>query len=260
VSTAFRVVVPARFASTRLPGKPLLMLAGRPLIAHVCERALQAGAREVCVATDDARIATAVQAQGVDAVMTSPAHASGTDRIAEVARVRGWAADDIIINLQGDEPLVPPELLGRLAGALAAHAEAGIATVAVGIHEPDELFNPNIVKVVLDARGFALYFSRAPIPWFRGIYRHGETCATCPDNPRPLRHLGMYGYRVHTLARLSAAPPAALELAESLEQLRALELGIRIHVSVVEQAPPAGVDTPEDLARVEGIMAGLGCA
>jgi 3-deoxy-manno-octulosonate cytidylyltransferase (CMP-KDO synthetase) len=209
---------------------------------------MAAGADEVVVAVDDPRIAEAVQAAGGEAEMTSPDHASGTDRLAEVAEKREWGDDAIVVNLQGDEPLVPPELLARLAQSLDAHPSAGVATMAVPITEPAEVFSESAVKVVLDDGGFALYFSRAPIPWVRGAFGGAEPAL--PEGVPFLRHLGLYAYRVSTLRRISHAPRAALERAESLEQLRALALGVPIHVTVLEEAPPPGVDTPEDLERV----------
>ena len=247
---SFVVVIPARYASTRLPGKPLADLHGKPVIRWCLERALESGADEVIVAVDDERIADAV---GAAAVMTSPDHRSGTDRLAEVARLRGWAADTIVVNMQGDEPLLPSGLLTQLARALEAHPDAGVATMATAIREPAELFRESVVKCVLDDAGFALTFSRAPVPWVRGRFADGPPAAL-PEGVPFLRHLGVYAYRAQTLARLSAAPPAAIELAESLEQLRALAGGIRIHVTVIDEAPPHGIDTPEDLERVRLIL------
>ncbi|HJL14946.1 MAG TPA: 3-deoxy-manno-octulosonate cytidylyltransferase [Sandaracinaceae bacterium LLY-WYZ-13_1] len=250
----FRVVIPARYASQRLPGKALLDVGGAPLVVRCLERAMAAGAAEVVVAVDDPRIAEAVQAAGGEAQMTSPEHPSGTDRLAEVVEARGWDDDAIVVNLQGDEPLVPPALLSRLAAALDARPSAGLATMAVPITEPAELFARSAVKVVLDDAGMALYFSRAPIPWVRDAFVDGAP-STLPAGVPFLRHLGLYAYRVSTLRRLSAAPRASLEAAESLEQLRALALGLPIHVTVLDEAPPPGVDTPEDLARVRQIVA-----
>lgn len=252
MSVAFRVVVPARYASERLPGKPLALIAGKPLVVWCYERARAAGAEQVVVAVDDPRIAEVVRAAGGEAEMTSPDHPSGTDRLAEVAEQRGWNDDAIVVNLQGDEPLVPPELLSRLAGALDAHPSAGIATMAVRITEPAEVFAESAVKVVLDDRGFALYFSRAPIPWVRGSF--GGADPTLPRDVPFLRHLGLYAYRVSTLRRLSSTPRSMLESAESLEQLRALSVGIPIHVTVLDHAPPPGVDTPADLERMRNVL------
>lgn len=253
---SFKVVIPARFASLRLPGKPLLEIEGRPLVAHVWERAQGAGADEVWVATDDARIQDAIEHAGGQAILTSAEHASGTDRLAEVAAARGWGDEDVVVNLQGDEPLIPASLLHALADSLRTNPSAGVATAATPITTMRELFTPSAVKVVLDDEGFALYFSRAPIPWVRDCFGAPvDVEAPLPDGARFLRHLGLYAYRVGTLRRLSEADVAPLEHAESLEQLRALALGIRIHVQVLESAPPPGVDTEEDLERVRRAMA-----
>jgi 3-deoxy-manno-octulosonate cytidylyltransferase (CMP-KDO synthetase) len=250
VSARFRVVIPSRLASQRLPGKPLLDVGGRPLVLRVWDVAMKSAAAGVVVATDDARIEACVREAGGDVVMTSADHATGTDRLAEVADLRGYADDDVIVNLQGDEPFVPPALLEALARALVAQPDTGIATVATRIHTTEELFEPSVVKTVLDAAGRALYFSRSPIPFVRGRFeslsRHAEPL---PEGVRFLRHLGIYAYRVRTLRALRTAAMAEAEAAESLEQLRAMHLGIRIHVSVIDQAPMRGVDTPEDLAR-----------
>jgi 3-deoxy-manno-octulosonate cytidylyltransferase (CMP-KDO synthetase) len=248
---SFRVVIPARYASSRLPGKPLLPIHGRPMIQHVWERALEAGASEALVATDDERIARVVQGFGGQVVMTSPDHASGTDRIAEVVERAGWADSTLVVNLQGDEPQVPGALLRTLAASLAENAAAAMSTVATPIREPADIWNPNVVKVVLDAAGLALYFSRAPIPWLRGEFVAGQVPAQLPSGPPMLRHLGLYAYRVGTLKQLARSAVAETERAESLEQLRALHIGLRIAVIVVAQAPAHGVDTPQDLARVE---------
>ncbi len=251
----FRVVIPARYGSTRLPGKPLRLLAGRPLIAHVWDRAGEAGALEVLVATDDPRIRAAVTDFGGRAVMTSPNHGSGTDRLAEVAAAEGWDRDEIVVNLQGDEPSMPGAMIRKVAQALAANPAAGIATLATPIHEAGDLFDPNVVKVVVRDDGLAGYFSRAPIPWQRDGFGRLGAAGGIPDRLPAgvsfLRHLGLYGYRVGVLRRLAATPPHPLEQAEKLEQLRALGHGIGIHVTVIEHAPGHGVDTEEDLARVE---------
>ena len=245
--TAFKVVIPARFASTRLPGKPLLDIAGKPMIARVCERALQADAEEVVVATDDQRIFDVVAALGIDVVMTDPDHQSGTERLAEVARIKQWSDDTVVVNVQGDEPLIPPDYIRDLAKTLASQQQAGIATLAAQIEGLDEVLNPNAVKVVLDQAGYALYFSRAPIPWHRGSYPQ-----ILPDDSRvpPLRHIGMYAYRVAFLHQYCQWPASGLEQVESLEQLRILWQGEKIAVKVVVRAPEAGVDTQEDLERV----------
>jgi 3-deoxy-manno-octulosonate cytidylyltransferase (CMP-KDO synthetase) len=247
----FVVAIPARYASTRLRGKPLLPIAGEPMIVHVARRALEAGAAEVVIATDDERIAEAVGALGLVVCMTSPAHQSGTDRLAECAAERRWAPDRIVVNLQGDEPLCPPWAI-RLVAQTLGDSGATIATLATPILSAEELFQPSAVKVVLSAGGDALYFSRAPIPWARD-----EFAASPRDLPARgawLRHLGLYAYRVEALRRFAAAPPGRLETLECLEQLRALELGWRIAVSVVHERLPPGVDTDSDLERVRSIM------
>ncbi len=246
----FSVVIPARYGSTRLPGKPLRDLAGRPVIAWVCDAAKTSGATWVCVATDDTRIAEVVQREGVEAVLTSTSHTTGTDRLSEVAQLRGLLDEEIAVNVQGDEPLLPPELIRLVARALAQHPDAGLATVATPIRTPQELFNPNVVKVVLDNAHFASYFSRAPIPWVRGDFNLASIPERLPSGPTFLRHVGLYAYRVGTLKRLTSVAPTTHETAESLEQLRALALGVRIHVSVVNEPPGHGIDTAEDLAQV----------
>ena len=245
----FKVVIPARYGSTRLPGKPLLNLAGKPMIAHVCDRALAAGAEEVVVATDDERIFTTASNLGVKVQMTRADHQSGTERIAEAAEALGWRPDEIIVNVQGDEPLIPSDLIQDLAASLAGQRQSGIATLAAEIHNPEEIFNSNAVKVVLDKDGFALYFSRAPIPWDRDGFAKPDKS---PTGKMPyLRHIGMYAYRVGFLERYCSWRPSTLEGVESLEQLRILWHGEKIKVKVVEKTPVAGVDTAEDLIRVE---------
>ena len=252
MSLPFKVVIPARYASTRLPGKPLLPIAGKPMIAHVCERAQEAGADEIIVATDNVQIQETVSALGIRVVMTQPDHQSGTERIAEVAQLCGWRGNEIIVNLQGDEPLIPPELIREVAAALAGQQLAGISTLAAKIIDSDEIFNPNAVKVVLNKDGYALYFSRAPIPWERGSF--GQSGATPSGRIAYYRHIGMYAYTVDFLQRYCAWEPSTLEAIEALEQLRILWHGESIKVKVVEKTPQAGVDTPEDLARVERIF------
>lgn len=244
----FRVVVPARFGSTRLPGKPLREICGRPMIWHVWQRALESGCGEALVATDDMRIMEAVAAFGGRALMTSTEHASGTDRLAEVARAEGWARDDIVVNLQGDEPYMPGALVRQVASALATRRDAGMATLATPIVDVRDVFDPNVVKTVLDASGLALYFSRAPIPWHRESFP--RPTAPLTDEVPFLRHLGLYAYRVRTLEALASAPPSALERAESLEQLRALGLGIRIQVTITTDHVGHGVDTEADLEKL----------
>ena len=250
----FKVVIPARYGSTRLPGKPLLPLAGKPLIQHVVERAKASAADEVIVATDDRRIQDACAAFGAEALMTRADHRSGSDRIAEVIEARGWAEETIVVNLQGDEPTMPPALIDQVASDLAKQPEIGMATLAHPITEGEVLFDPHVVKVVTDAAGFALYFSRAPIPWHRDEFL-GKG-ATLPGSAPFLRHIGLYGYRAGFLKRYVGWAPSPLELAESLEQLRVLWHGERIHVAVAGETPGPGVDTSQDLTRVAAMLAG----
>lgn len=247
----FKVVIPARFGSSRLPGKPLLALAGKSMIAHVCARALEANADEVVVATDDQRILEHVQELGIRAVMTRANHQSGTERIAEVAELCAWDSRQIIVNLQGDEPLIPPEYISDLAYALAEQQAAGIATLAAKILDVEELFNPNAVKVVLNQAGEALYFSRATIPWDRDSFALTKQLS---DKMPHYRHIGMYAYRVDFLQRYCQWVPSALEQVECLEQLRILWYGEAIRVRIVDKIPHAGVDTPEDLERVAKVL------
>jgi 3-deoxy-manno-octulosonate cytidylyltransferase (CMP-KDO synthetase) len=244
----FRVVIPARYASTRLPGKPLLPLAGKPMIVHVAERALEAGAEEVIVATDDARIHDALANLPLRVEMTGAQHASGTERIAEVAARLGWADDAVVVNLQGDEPLIDPQLLRAAAAALAGQSRAEVATLCVPIREREEIFNPNAVKVVLDADGYALYFSRAPVPWDRARFVEGEFA---PAARVWHRHIGLYAYTTGFLRRYVNWEASLLESVEALEQLRILWHGAAMRVLAVESAPPAGVDTVEDAVRAE---------
>lgn len=254
----YRVVIPARHASTRLPGKPLALIAGTPMILHVHRLALRAGAHEVIVATDDERIRAACRAAGAEVEMTATDHASGTDRIAEVAIRRGWTDDSIVVNLQGDEPLMPPALIGQAAALLAGNASAAIATLAAPLASLAEFLDPNVVKVVARPDGQALYFSRAPIPWDRDGASAGLASQTRHRDAR--RHLGIYAYRVGALRRLAALPPAPLEERERLEQLRALQAGMLIMVADAIEPPGPGVDTAEDLARVARLLAAGGCA
>ena len=247
----FCVVIPARYASTRLPGKPLLDIAGKPMIQRVYERACASSAMRVVVATDDPRIVEAATGFGAEALMTSPDHVSGTDRIEEVARQLDLAADDIVVNVQGDEPLIPPAVIDQVAGNLAANRSAGIATLCEPVATMEDLFNPNIVKLVADARGFALYFSRAPIPWNRDEFADGQPGNEVTIEAR--RHLGIYAYRVSFLHDFVQWPVAALEQKESLEQLRAMVNGTRIHVAEAVEAVPPGVDTAADLELVRSI-------
>ena len=249
----FKVVIPARYASTRLPGKPLLDVAGRPMVVHVVERAVASGADEVWVATDHVDIAAAVAAHGCQVCMTAADHYSGTDRIAEAVSQRGWNDEQIIVNVQGDEPLIAPALIRAVAQHLHDRPQAAIATACHAIHERADLFNPNIVKVVLDHAGYALYFSRAPIPYARDAW--ALPGVDFPAGLPAYRHIGIYAYRVSFLKIYHGLPPAAIEQFEALEQLRALWHGYRIGVAVVAETPAAGVDTPEDLAKIRQIMA-----
>jgi 3-deoxy-manno-octulosonate cytidylyltransferase (CMP-KDO synthetase) len=242
----FRVVIPARYASTRLPGKPLRMVAGRTLLEHVYRRALDSGADDVRIATDDERVISAADVFGARAEMTQVTHASGTDRIAEVAAREGWDESEIVVNVQGDEPLLPAVLIRQVAELLAERATAGVATLATPIESLAEFLDPNVVKVTVARTGLALYFSRAPIPWPRDGAVRGLASQT--QFGGALRHLGLYAYRVGALKRLTALPASALEESEKLEQLRALDNGIAIAVGLARERPGPGVDTEEDLA------------
>lgn len=250
--TDFTVLIPARFGSTRLPGKPLADIHGLPMVARVAQRARQSGARRVVVATDDERIRAAVLAVGCDAVMTRTDHATGTDRLGEAAQLLGLGADEIVVNVQGDEPLLEPPLIRRMATLLAEHADAAMATAAHAITDPAEAFNPNVVKVVCDARGYALYFSRATIPWARDAF--AATPGVVPADLPIYRHYGLYAYRVAFLTRYPALQPAPIERFEALEQLRALWHGYRIVVEITQGTPAPGVDTEDDLARVRALF------
>ncbi|HQS99198.1 MAG: 3-deoxy-manno-octulosonate cytidylyltransferase [Hydrogenophilales bacterium 16-64-46] len=248
----FRVVIPARYASSRLPGKPLADIAGKPMILHVLARALEAGAESVVVATDDARVLEAVEAAGHAALMTSPGHQSGTERLVEVVEKLGWPDDTLVVNVQGDEPLIDPGLIREAARQLVLHDDAVMATLAHPIHDHDDFMNPNVVKVVADEAGYAVYFSRAPIPWPRDAFAARQPM---PHELGALRHIGLYAYRagfLRTYAGLAASP---LERHEMLEQLRVLWHGYRISLGTTAAAPAAGVDTPEDLARVRALLA-----
>ncbi len=246
MSDAFTVVIPARYASSRLPGKPLQEIAGKPMIEHVWRQACKSSAQRVVVATDDARILEACRGFGAEALLTRPEHNSGTDRLAEVATALGLAADAIVVNVQGDEPLVDPALIGAVARHLHDHPQAAIATACHRIHDRAEMLNPNVVKVVLDREGYALYFSRAPIPYARDAFAAGEFP---PDLP-VCRHVGIYAYRTGFLKVYGSLTPAAIEQFEALEQLRAMWHGYRISVAVTAEQPAVGVDTAEDLERV----------
>ena len=240
------LVIPARFASLRLPGKPLRLLAGKPLIQHVYERALAAGFETLIVATDHEQIRQVCESIGATVAMTSSQHETGSDRLAEVVQQQGWADDTIVVNLQGDEPLTPVANLHQLAGNLAQYPSASIATLATPLHSHEEFHDPNAVKVVRDAQGFALYFSRAPIPYPRDGASEVSQFA--------LRHVGMYAYRAGFLKAFAQMPAATIEQLEKLEQLRALANGYRIHVDIAKELPGLGVDTESDLQKVEALL------
>jgi 3-deoxy-manno-octulosonate cytidylyltransferase (CMP-KDO synthetase) len=242
----FHVVIPARFGASRLPGKPLLVIGDRPLIQWVWQRACASGAASVTIATDDARILEAAAAFGADCVMTSAQHASGTDRIAEIARAKGFAEEDIVVNLQGDEPMMPSAVVDAVAQALNARPQTEIATAVAPILSLAEFLDPSCVKALRARDGHALYFSRAPVPWPRDSVAAGQPTRYAGA----WRHVGIYAYRVRSLLQFAAWPPTPLEEAERLEQLRALEHGMRIYLVALSEAPPAGVDTPEDLERM----------
>jgi 3-deoxy-manno-octulosonate cytidylyltransferase (CMP-KDO synthetase) len=242
------VVIPARYGATRLPGKPLRQLLGRPLVQYVYENARASGAERVVIATDDERIRAAAEKFGAAVCMTSPDHRSGTDRIAEVAEREGYGADDIVVNVQGDEPLLPPALIRQAAEDLNAHPAASIATLCTPVTGPEQLFNPNAVKVVTDREGYALYFSRAAIPWDRDGFAASPRHADLADH---FLHIGLYAYRAGFLREYVRCAPCRIEQLESLEQLRALWYGHRIHVAVTAAAMEGGVDTESDLERVE---------
>ncbi|ATP91033.1 3-deoxy-manno-octulosonate cytidylyltransferase [Aeromonas caviae] len=252
---SFVVVIPARYASTRLPGKPLADIHGKPMVQHVVEKALQSGADRVIVATDDERVQQALSpfaaAAGFEVCMTSPDHQSGTERLAEVCRHYGFAADTIIVNVQGDEPLIPPVIIRQVADNLAA-ASAPMATLSVPIRDAEEAFNPNAVKVVTDKDGYALYFSRASIPWDRDAFARSRE--QIGDHYQ--RHIGIYAYRAGFIQRYVDWAPSVLEQVEALEQLRVLWYGEKIHVAQALQAPPVGVDTQADLDKVRALLAG----
>lgn len=252
---SFTVLIPARLASTRLPDKPLADLGGAPMVVRVAQRAEQSSAAQVVVAADSARIADACSRHGVRAVLTRADHPSGSDRLAEACEHLGLAGDDLVVNVQGDEPLIDPALIDAVAGLLRARPQASMSTAAHPIASVADFTNPNVVKVVLQADGLALYFSRAPIPWWRDGFAQG--IAALPD-PAPLRHVGIYGYRAGFLRAFPGMPPAPVESCEALEQLRALWHGHRIAVHVAAVAPGPGVDTPEDLERVRALFAAGG--
>jgi 3-deoxy-manno-octulosonate cytidylyltransferase (CMP-KDO synthetase) len=246
----FHVIIPARFASTRLPGKPLIDIAGKPLIRWVWQSAIASGAASVAVATDDERIRAVATAFGAECLMTSKDHASGTDRIAEAVRAKGLSSDDIVVNLQGDEPAMPPDVVARVARLLREIPGSDIGTAVAPIQSLREFLDPNCVKALRAADGRALYFSRAPVPWPRD--------SIAADRPTAFagawRHIGIYAYRVRSLLEFAGLPPTQLELTEKLEQLRALEHGMHIQLAALRELPPAGVDTPEDLERMRALL------
>ena len=244
----FKVVIPARFASSRLPGKPLADIAGKPMVVRVAERAAQSGASEILVATDHEAVKAAVERHGFGAVMTRADHASGTDRLAEVAVQRRWRDEDIVVNVQGDEPCLAPALVDRVAEALGGDAQAAAATACHPLGSLAEFLDPNVVKVVRDMHGHALYFSRAPIPWPRDAFAGSRE--RLPEGLPAQRHIGIYAYRVAFLHRYGALGAAPIEHFEALEQLRILWHGFRIRVIEVAQPQEGGVDTAEDLARI----------
>lgn len=252
MASAFTVLIPARLSSTRLPDKPLADIAGMPMVVRVAQRARQSGATRVVVATDSSAILDACGQHGVEALLTRHDHASGSDRLAEACELLGLADEDQVVNVQGDEPLIDPRLVDAVAGLLDLHPDAEMSTAAHPIREVSEFRNPNVVKVVTDSRGLALYFSRAPIPWWRDGSAAGE--AALPVHPQALRHVGIYGYRVGFLREFPRLPPAPIESCESLEQLRALWHGHRIAVHVTTDPPGMGVDTPDDLMRVRALF------
>jgi len=250
---SFTVLVPARLASTRLPDKPLADIAGLPMVVRVAMRAGRSGASRVVVAADHASIVDACRAHGIEAVLTRQDHPSGSDRLAEACEQLALDGDDIVVNVQGDEPLIDPALIDAVAATLAAKPSAAMSTAVHAIDSLADFMNPNVVKAVLDADGHALYFSRAPIPWWRDGSSGGAAPTVLPS-PAPLRHIGIYGYRAGFVRRFPSLPPAPIEATEALEQLRALWHGHRIAVHVSQAAPGPGVDTPEDLARVRAIL------
>lgn len=251
MAPAYTVLIPARMASTRLPDKPLADIAGKPMVVRVAERALRSSAARVVVATDSVAVQAACHAHGLQTVLTRADHPSGSDRLAEACRQLGLADDEIVVNLQGDEPLMKPSLVDAVALLLHARPEASMSTAAHAIGSVAEFTSPNVVKVVTGANGLALYFSRAPVPWWRDGFAGG--IQALPE-PRPLRHIGIYGYRAGFLQAFPALPQSPLEIAEALEQLRALWHGHRIAVHVTPDAPGPGVDTPEDLERVRALF------
>lgn len=252
----FKVAIPARYGSSRLPGKPLRTIDGKPMLQYVYERARQSGADEVVIATEDERIAAAARGFGATVCMTSPAHSSGTERLGEVVHTLNWPADTLVVNLQGDEPLMPPALLRQVARDLDAHTQAACATLYTPITAAHELFDPHVVKLVMNAQGYALYFSRAAIPWHRDDFARDNLAL--PPQSQHFRHLGVYAYRAGFLKTYAQLAACALEDAEALEQLRMLWHGVRIHAALASAIPGPGVDTEQDLQRVEALLKGSG--
>lgn len=252
MQSSFKVVIPSRYASTRLPGKPLLEIAGKTMLQHVYERAMQSGAEEVVIATDDERIVQACDDFSARVCMTADSHQSGTDRIAEVIQRLSWHESTIVVNCQGDEPLINPAHIRLVAESLGNHADASIATLATPVLTGNDLHDPNTVKVVVDNQGYALYFSRAAIPWDRDAFAIQDQ--SMPVQTDYYRHIGLYAYQAGFITQYSKLSPCPMELAERLEQLRALWYGYRIHVSIIDEPPVAGVDTQEDLDRIRELF------
>ena len=249
---SFTVVIPARYASTRLPGKPLLDIAGKTMIQRVYEQACLSRADRVVIATDDQRIQREAEGFGAEVCMTSPDHESGTDRLQEVVSSLGFADDHAVINVQGDEPLIPPTVINQVAANLQNNVHAGIATLAERITDIEAVFDPNAVKVTMDSEGRALYFSRAPIPWCRDDFQQAPSAM--PASVNYYRHVGIYAYRVRFLNQFINWPPSSLEVTEKLEQLRAMENGVAIHVEEACESIPAGVDTQQDLDNIRALF------
>ena len=252
--TQFTVIIPARYASSRLPGKPLANIAGKPMIQHVFEQAKQSGASRIIIATDNEQVATAAKNFGAEVCMTAESHNSGTERLAEVVEKLAIPDNEIIVNIQGDEPLIPPMIVKQVAENLAKYP-VNMASLAVNIDEPEELFNPNVVKVLTDKDGYVLYFSRAVIPWDRDQFAQMDDVAKLQLNTQYLRHIGIYAYRAGFIKQYVQWQPTALEHIEKLEQLRVLWNGEKIHVELAKEVPAVGVDTAEDLEKVRSILA-----
>lgn len=256
---SFSVIIPARYASTRLPGKPLLDINGKPMIQHVYERASQSKAERIIIATDDQRIADVVSAFGAEVCMTSETCESGTDRLQEVVQKQGFADEHIVVNVQGDEPLIPPAVINQVADDLATTDHFEISTLIKRIKDVETVMDPNAVKVVMDLHGCALYFSRAPLPWYRDGWPEradddSPALRTLPDHTHYYRHIGIYAYRVSFLHKFVQWPASSLELAEKLEQLRALEHGVKIKATEAAETIPAGIDTEQDLEQVRALF------